>query len=104
MSDWSKKKMLIALGVGLLAAVIGIYMYNRWSKKSSGAQAATQPKTEEPKPTPSDKPATGTIYELSAEDIPNILAKEKNVLIMVYSPSCGHCHRMAPELEKASSM
>lgn len=42
------------------------------------------------------------IYELTDEDVPNIIGKEKNVVIMVYADFCGHCKRMAPQFAQAS--
>ena len=43
------------------------------------------------------------IYELTAEDVPNIIQKEPNVIIMVYANWCGFCRKMKPEFEEAAA-
>lgn len=111
----SSSKIYIIFGVGLIAALlVGYYLFNRYMASASsqkGLQVSEDKgaaKIDQQSPTTTTTSLTsepvgqGTIYELSADDVPNILAKEKNVVIMVYKPSCVHCHRMAPELDKAA--
>jgi thioredoxin-like negative regulator of GroEL len=42
------------------------------------------------------------IYELTDEDVPNIIQKERHVIIMVFAPWCKFCAKMAPEFAKAA--
>lgn len=44
------------------------------------------------------------IYELTAEDVPSIIEKEKNLVIMVFAPWCGYCKKMEPDFAKAASV
>lgn len=98
-------KIILAIGAGLVVTAVAYLLWKRWSEgQKKAAQAAPAAGTGAEKPADASKEVQGTLYELSGEDVANILAKEKNVVIMVYSPTCGHCHRMAPELEKAATM
>lgn len=99
----SKTYLFIGAGV-VLAFLIGYYIWKRYNTPKAMQVAEDKtPKVDQPQaqPSPASK-EQGTIYELSGDDVPSILAKEKNVVIMVYKPSCGYCHKMAPELDKAA--
>jgi thioredoxin-like negative regulator of GroEL len=107
------KKKLLLIGVGVLVAIlVGYYGWRYYQGRKAGGQVADAAK-DHPGNAPTDKNPQGgqgdkgaedkgTIYELSVDDIPAILAKERNLVIMVYSPDCGFCHKMAPELDKAA--
>lgn len=39
---------------------------------------------------------------MTAEDVPNIIQKEPNLVIMVYANWCGYCQKMKPNFEQAA--
>ena len=98
---------ILAAGLALLAGyLIWLRLRDGSSAKVSGAAGTSTDQPKKAVDTTSDitdgETEEGVIYELTAEDVPNIIQKEAHVVIMVYAPWCGFCKKMEPEFAKAA--
>jgi len=73
-----------------------------WGRVPGAQGGAAAPVEKSEKTADEKKQDEAVIYELTAEDVPNIIKKERHVVIMVYSPACGFCRKMEPEFAEAA--
>uniref|UniRef100_A0A6C0BM09 Thioredoxin domain-containing protein n=1 Tax=viral metagenome TaxID=1070528 RepID=A0A6C0BM09_9ZZZZ len=91
---------ILAVGVALVAGYLIWLNRRRAVAGSNGSpRQGTSAQVTEKEQVETDKPV---VYELTDEDIPSIIAKEPNLVIMVFAPWCSHCRRMEPEFVKAA--
>jgi len=100
---------VLLLGVG---AVIGVLLWTQWQKRgdvsvtgmnvNEGMKSKDVKKATHSSSRNSNNNDEPVIYELTEDDVPGLMEKEPNVLVMVYAEWCGYCKRMAPEFEKAA--
>lgn len=108
-----------ALGI-LAVFLVGFFLYRKYfaPSPSSGAQAksssdekdkmvvtAENETTDNNKTVQSPAPLTAppVVYELQDKDIGAITKKNENVVLLLYTPSCPYCQRMAPEYDKLAA-
>jgi thioredoxin-like negative regulator of GroEL len=93
---------LAAIG-GLVAIIlVGVWWRYRQQQQKKGGLAVAETTAAPPPPPQVNNGEASPVYDLTEEDVPNILKRDGTVVVLVFAPWCGWCKKMMPEFYKAA--